>query len=137
MLTEIFEEIFTYWWAPLNSPCFEIAPLVYNAGSSVVERVGSQSMSQILAVVENTNYTLVQKRNLLKIGFGLDEWEAMSFVPNVEVDNSANITIEENDPDTGRPSEGSANSGKPSRHFALRNVFKRGRKTKTNGRSNT
>lgn len=123
MLTEIFEEIFTYWWAPLNDPCFEILPLVYNAGSSILERVGKDAMKQILDLIADTAYTLVQKRNLLKHGFGLEEWEALALCPNEDNNNSQ--TIDTDDTDTSGLEESQANSGEPTRRTPFGNVLKR------------
>lgn len=126
-ITEVFEDIFQYWWAPLDDPCFEILPLVYNAGSSIRERVGDTAMTQILDLIASPEYTLYQKRNILETCYGVDRSEVLLLLPNDDSISTPNT--EQDDTEASRLKEGQANSGKSSRRFTFSNVFGRSRKT--------
>ena len=81
-LSEGFELLFAYWWAPLTEPDFTIQPLTYNGGESIADRLGKDNMTQVLEVLRDQSLSLTQKRNMLKFAFGLYDDEITKILPN-------------------------------------------------------
>lgn len=81
-ISEGFELLFGYWWAPLTEPDFTIQPLVFNGGASIADRLGKDNMTQILEILRDQSLTLTQKRNMLKFAFGLYDEEITKILPN-------------------------------------------------------
>ena len=79
-LSEGFELLFAYWWAPLTGPDFTIQPLTYNGGESIADRLGKDNMTQVLEILRDQSLT--QKRNMLKFAFGLYDDEITKILPN-------------------------------------------------------
>nr|DAN26479.1 MAG TPA: HK97 Family Phage Portal Protein [Caudoviricetes sp.] len=83
-ISEVFRKVFTYWWMPLDEPDFTIQPLTYNAGFSIADRVGD-NMDKVLEVMRDATLTVVQKRNILKLGYGLHDDEVLKLVPDTNI----------------------------------------------------
>lgn len=81
-LEETFISIFEYWWAPLENPDFAIQSLTYNAGESIADRVGKENMTQILEIIRDQMLSTVQKRNMLKLIYGLYDEEIIKLMPD-------------------------------------------------------
>ena len=81
-LEETFVSIFEYWWAPLENPDFAIQSLTYNAGESIADRIGKENMTQILEIVRDQMLSTVQKRNMLKLIYGLYDEEIIKLMPD-------------------------------------------------------
>jgi hypothetical protein len=81
-LEEAFMLIFEYWWAPLDNPDFTIQPLTYNAGESIADRIGKDNMTQALEIIRDQMLSTVQKRNMLKLIYGLYDEEIIKLMPN-------------------------------------------------------
>lgn len=81
-LEETFISIFEYWWAPLDNPDFAIQSLTYNAGESIADRIGKDNMTQALEIIRDQMLSTVQKRNMLKLIYGLYDEEIIKLMPN-------------------------------------------------------
>jgi hypothetical protein len=81
-LEETFVSIFEYWWAPLENPDFAIQSLTYNAGESIADRVGKENMTQILEIIRDQALSTIQKRNMLKLIYGLYDEEIIKLMPD-------------------------------------------------------
>ena len=81
-LEETFTSIFEYWWAPLENPDFAIQSLTYNAGESIADRIGKDNMIQVLEIVRDQMLSTVQKRNMLKLIYGLYDEEIVKLMPD-------------------------------------------------------
>lgn len=81
-LEETFISIFEYWRAPLENPDFAIQSLTYNAGESIADRVGKENMTQILEIIRDQMLSAVQKRNMLKLIYGLYDEEIIKLMPD-------------------------------------------------------
>ena len=81
-LEEAFISIFEYWWAPLDNPDFTIQSLTYNAGESIADRIGKDNMTQALEIIRDQILSTVQKRNMLKLIYGLYDEEIIKLMPN-------------------------------------------------------
>ena len=90
---EILKTLFEYWWVELNTPMFDIIPLVFNAGASVYDRLGKDAAAQIIRVIENKSLTLSQKRNVLKVTYGMTEDEALKLLPNTKAEGGSNAAL--------------------------------------------
>lgn len=95
-IEEVFTQIFQNWWAPLTNPNFTIQALTYNAGTSIADRIGKENMTQVIEIIKDPSFTLGQKRNMLKLIFGLYDEEILKLLPD--------------DTKTTGPEEGQANS---------------------------
>lgn len=81
-LEETFVSIFEYWWAPLENPDFAIQSLTYNAGESIADRIGKDNMTQVLEIIRDQMLSTVQKRNMLKLIYGLYDEEIIKLMPD-------------------------------------------------------
>lgn len=81
-LEETFASIFEYWWAPLENPDFAIQSLTYNAGESIADRIGKDNMTQVLEIIRDQMLSPVQKRNMLKLIYGLYDEEIIKLMPD-------------------------------------------------------
>lgn len=81
-LEEAFISIFEYWWAPLDNPDFTIQSLTYNAGESIADRIGKDNMTQALEIIRDQMLSTVQKRNMLKLIYGLYDEEIVKLMPD-------------------------------------------------------
>lgn len=81
-LEETFVSIFEYWWAPLENPDFAIQSLTYNAGESIADRIGKDNMTQVLEIIRDQMLSPVQKRNMLKLIYGLYDEEIIKLMPD-------------------------------------------------------
>lgn len=81
-LEEAFISIFEYWWAPLDNPDFAIQSLTYNAGESIADRIGKDNMTQALEIIRDQMLSTVQKRNMLKLIYGLYDEEIVKLMPD-------------------------------------------------------
>lgn len=81
-LEETFVSIFEYWWAPLENPDFAIQSLTYNAGESIADRIGKDNMTQVLEIIRDQMLPTVQKRNMLKLIYGLYDEEIIKLMPD-------------------------------------------------------
>lgn len=81
-LEETFISIFEYWWAPLENPDFAIQSLTYNAGESIADRIGKDNMTQVLEIIRDQMLSTVQKRNMLKLIYGLYDEEIIKLMPD-------------------------------------------------------
>lgn len=81
-LEETFVSIFEYWWAPLENPDFAIQSLTYNAGESIADRIGKDNMTQVLEIIRDQMLSTVQKRNMLKLIYGLCDEEIIKLMPD-------------------------------------------------------
>jgi hypothetical protein len=81
-LEETFVSIFEYWWAPLENPDFAIQSLTYNAGESIADRIGKDNMTQVLDIIRDQMLSTVQKRNMLKLIYGLYDEEIIKLMPD-------------------------------------------------------
>lgn len=81
-LEETFVSIFEYWWAPLENPDFAIQSLTYNAGESIADRIGKDNMTQVLEIIRDQMLSTVQKRNMLKLIYGLHDEEIIKLMPD-------------------------------------------------------
>lgn len=81
-LEETFISIFEYWWAPLDNPDFAIQALTYNAGESIADRIGKDNMTQVLEIIRDQTLSTVQKRNMLKLIYGLYDEEIIKLMPD-------------------------------------------------------
>lgn len=81
-LEETFILIFEYWWAPLDNPDFTIQSLTYNAGESIADRIGKDNMTQVLEIIRDQMLSTVQKRNMLKLIYGLYDEEIIKLMPD-------------------------------------------------------
>lgn len=81
-LEETFVSIFEYWWAPLENPDFAIQSLTYNAGESIADRIGKDNMTQVLEIIRDQMLSTVQKRNMLKLIYGLYDEEIVKLMPD-------------------------------------------------------
>lgn len=81
-IKELLEEVFALWWEPMPEDTdFNVIPLVYNAGASLVERLGQPVMQQILDVIHDEVLPRDNKYNILLHGFGLHDSEINDMLP--------------------------------------------------------
>ena len=66
----------------MENPDFAIQSLTYNAGESIADRVGKENMTQILEIIRDQMLSTVQKRNMLKLIYGLYDEEIIKLMPD-------------------------------------------------------
>lgn len=66
-----------------GNPDFAIQSLTYNAGESIADRIGKDNMTQVLEIIRDQMLSTVQKRNMLKLIYGLYDEEIINSCPMI------------------------------------------------------
>lgn len=66
----------------MENPDFTIQSLTYNAGESIADRIGKDNMTQVLEIIRDQMLSTVQKRNMLKLIYGLYDEEIIKLMPD-------------------------------------------------------
>lgn len=80
-VSEVFKHIFMYWKTEIpDDVSFNIRPLSYSAGLSVADRLGTETTTQMLQVLQGEE-SVENKRNILRVVFGLSPLEIDNLLP--------------------------------------------------------
>ena len=82
VLEEAFTEIFKYWWEALGDVSFSIQSLSYNAGDTLLDRLGKENADKIVATAVDGTIPNEQKKAVFKLVYGLSEEEINELLGN-------------------------------------------------------
>lgn len=82
VLEEAFTEIFKYWWEALGDISFSIQSLSYNAGDTLLDRLGKENADKIVATAVDGTIPTEQKKAVFKLVYGLSEEEINELLGN-------------------------------------------------------
>lgn len=87
IITNVLTQLFDKWneLDEISNVKFDLQPLLYNAGATIVDRVGTEGLTQISEILQNAALTRKQKYNLIKFGYGLPDDQLLNLLPEAEV----------------------------------------------------
>ena len=78
----VFTSIFQHWFEPTSGD-YSIIPLSYDVELTLAERLGKDNLAELFKIIDNTVYTVDQKRGMAKTLFNLSDEEINSLIPLV------------------------------------------------------
>lgn len=86
ILEESFTELFKNWWEPLYNVSFTIQSLSYNAGDTLLDRLGKENTDKIVTLITDITIERSKKESILRLVYGLSEDE----ITNLLIDANQN-----------------------------------------------
>ena len=75
ILERVFTDVFANWHEPLSDYSFTVQALTYNAGDTLLDRLGKENTDKIVTLLTDTTLDADRVRNILEMVYGLSEEE--------------------------------------------------------------